>query len=279
MDRKSNLLKMMFGTMSVALLFAAVAMFVSVYLPDSGESVPVGTARLADEAKPFDVPADPLLEGEGGVALDAGRNDEIDFIAEATETNVGGGLDFVNYEPVDDTELVLYRNQDTKSYVEWFYTQVTGSREIALAVLEAASQFNVSPSLAFALAYTESRYKVDAHHTNVNGSVDRGLFQLNSYTFPNLTEEQFYDAATSAYYGMSHLNYCLEASTSQVAGLAMYNAGRNKVNGDRTPQSTLNYISKILEYKEKLDGNFSNEILAFYSDGNGGSSGRYLAKY
>ena len=60
MDRKSNLLKMMFGTMSVALLFAAVAMFVSVYLPDSGESVPVGTARLADEAKPFDVPADPL---------------------------------------------------------------------------------------------------------------------------------------------------------------------------------------------------------------------------
>lgn len=276
---KNNLLKMMAGTIAVAVLFAAVATLVSVYLPDGNESVPVGTPLLASDSKTFDASVDSVLDEENEAGIEADRSEEMDFIAEATETNVGGGLDFVSYEPVDDTELVLYRNQDTRSYVEWFYTQVTGSREIALAVLDAASQFNVSPSLAFALAYTESKYKIDANHKNVNGSIDRGLFQLNSYTFPNLTEEQFYDPATSAYYGMSHLNYCLEVSTSQVAGLAMYNAGRNKVSGDRTPQSTLNYISKILEYKEKLDGNFSNEILAFYSDGNGGSSGRYLAKY
>ena len=49
--------------------------------------------------------------------------------------------------------------------------------------------------------------------------------------------------------------------------------------GDRTPQSTLDYIAKILDYQKKLDNNFSSEILAFYSDGNGLSTGRYLAKY
>ena len=274
------------GTIATTLFFVAMGLFVSVYLPEGSEGVPgkeiqsacessVSVGEVLAAAVEQEETEDAALE----LHLDAVKGEELGFMPDAAETDVGGGMDFVSYEPVDDTELSLYRNQDTRSYVEWFYTQVTGSREIALAVLDAASQFNVSPSLAFALAYTESKYKPDATHTNVNGSIDRGLFQLNSYSFPNLTEDQFFDAATSAYYGMSHLSYCLEVSSTQIAGLAKYNAGRGKVEGDRTPQSTLNYIAKILDYQKKLDSNFSTEILAFYSDGNGWSTGRYLAKY
>ncbi len=278
---KSNLIKMTCGTLAVALLFAAVGIFVTVYLPEE-DALSAGKQSVqtvaSDGAAELEAQNE-LLELAEGLPMDVVKGDELGFIASAAETDVGNSQDFVSYEPVNDTELVFYRNQDTRSYVEWFYTQVTGNREVALAILDAASQFNVSPSLAFALAYTESKYKVDANHTNVNGSIDRGLFQLNSYSFPNLSEEQFYDAATSAYYGMSHLNYCLETANDLVTGLAMYNAGRNKVNGDRTPMSTLSYISKILEYRNKLDSNFSTEILAFYSEGNGGSVGRYLAKY
>ncbi len=283
-NEKSNLMKMVAGTMATTLFFAAMGLFVSVYLPENGESVPVGGNRVASEASASNdellaVEQEELAPDSIGMSVDAVKGEELGLIAGKAETDVSGSMDFASYEPVDDTELSLYRNQDTRGYVEWFYTQVTGSREVALAVLDAASQFNVSPSLAFALAYTESKYKLDATHTNVNGSIDRGLFQLNSYSFPNLTEEQFFDAETSAYYGMSHLSYCLEVSSTQIAGLAKYNAGRGKVEGDRTPQSTLNYISKILDYQKKLDSNFSTEILAFYSDGNGWSTGRHLAKY
>lgn len=284
-NEKSNLLKMATGTIATTVFFAAMGLFISVYLPDSSESVPVGGSFLsgaaaADEAASRDTEELAVQEDGADGQVDAVNGEELAFLGdEAAETDVGTRLDFVSYEAIDDTELVLYRNLDTRSYVEWFYTKVTGNREVALAILDAASQFNVSPSLAFALAYTESKYVTDAVHTNVNGSIDRGLFQLNSYSFPKLTEEEFYDAATSAYYGMSHLNHCLEVSASQIAGLAMYNAGRNKVNGDRTPVSTLNYISKILDYKAKIDSKFSTEILAFYSDGNGGSGDRYLAKF
>lgn len=283
-NEKSNLIKMAVGTIAMTLFFVTMGLFVSVYFPEGKESVPVGESRLAHEVELSckEPVASALDETElvmDEVRLDAVKGEELAFMVGNAETDVGGSMDFASYEPVDDTELSLYRNQETRSCVEWFYTQVTGSREIALAVLDAASQFNVSPSLAFALAYTESKYKPDATHTNVNGSIDRGLFQLNSYSFPNLTENEFFDAATSAYYGMSHLSYCLEVSSSQIAGLAKYNAGRGKVEDNRTPQSTLNYISKILEYQKKLDNNFSTEILAFYSDGNGLSAGRYLAKY
>ncbi len=274
------------GTFAFVIFFTAVCAFVSFRLPEDETSVLVSSLsnknveETAAVASTEELVLPEETEETEEVQLSDLGGDGLDFFGdEAAETDVGGGLDFVSYESLDDTELVFYRNTDTRSYVEWFYTQVTGNREVALAILDAAAQFNVSPSLAFALAYTESKYVTDATHENVNGSIDRGLFQLNSYSFPKLTEDEFFDAATSAYYGMSHLNYCLEASSSQIAGLAMYNAGRNKVNGDRTPQSTLNYISKILEYKEKIDSKFSTEILAFYSDGNGGSSGRYLAKY
>ncbi len=284
-SEKSNLLKMAAGTIATTFFFVAMGLFVSFCLPEDGGDAAGWEVQSACEPS---VSEDDVLAAAGQeepeddaieLHLDAVKGGDLGLVPGAAETNVGGSMDFASYEPVDDTELSLYRNQDTKSYVEWFYTQVTGSREIALAVLDAASQFNVSPSLAFALAYTESKYKPDATHTNVNGSIDRGLFQLNSYSFPNLTEEQFFDAATSAYYGMSHLSYCLEVSSTQIAGLAKYNAGRGKVEGDRTPQSTLNYIAKILDYQKKLDSNFSTEILAFYSDGNGLSTGRYLAKY
>ena len=270
------------GTMAVTLLFALAAMSVCVYLPEGSESVPVVGSRLvSQDSTEVAAVSEDTLEMQEDTVLSSIKEENLDFMADAAETNVGAGLDFASYEPVNDTVLSLYRNQDTRGYVEWFYTHVTGSREVALAILDAASEFNVSPSLAFALAYTESRFKTNANHTNVNGSIDRGLFQLNSYSFPNLSEEEFYDAATSAYYGMSHLNYCLEAagSDSLIAGLAMYNAGRNKVDKIGTSRATLDYISKILDYQKKLDSSFSTEIMAFYSDGNGSSSDRYLAKY
>ena len=164
----------------------------------------------------------------------------------------------------DDEALYLLRQPRTRASVEWFYIGVTGNREVSLAILEAAEENNIPLSLAFSLAYAESRYKPTAKNVNKNGSVDRGLFQLNSGTFPNLTESQFYDPKVSAHKGLEHLRYCLDTAGNEIAAMAMYNAGTNKVHDNRTPKVTLDYISQIESYRSALDQSFETEVLSLY---------------
>ncbi|MFA6937908.1 MAG: lytic transglycosylase, partial [Treponema sp.] len=80
----------------------------------------------------------------------------------------------------------------------------------------------------------------------------------------------------SAKYGLSHLRFCLDSAGNEIAALAMYNAGTNKVRNNSTPQMTLNYISKIENYRSWLEDNFSTEVLAFYEIEN--DNNKLLAK-
>ena len=163
-----------------------------------------------------------------------------------------------------DDGLSLYRQPNSRAAVEWFYLHVTGNRETAMAILEEAEKNDIPLSLAFALAYTESHYNVNAVNKNRNSSIDCGLFQLNNRSFPQLKEEDFFNPAVSAKYGMSHLRFCMNVAGNEVAALAMYNAGTNKVRADSTPQVTLNYVGKIMAYQDKLDRLFADEVLSYY---------------
>ena len=163
-----------------------------------------------------------------------------------------------------DNGLSLYRQPNSRAAVEWFYLHVTGNRATAMAILEEAEKNDIPLSLAFALAYTESHYNVNAVNKNRNSSIDRGLFQLNNRSFPQLKEEDFFNPAISAKYGMSHLRFCMNVAGNEVAALAMYNAGTNKVRADSTPQVTLNYVGKIMAYQDKLDRLFADEVLSYY---------------
>ncbi len=171
------------------------------------------------------------------------------------------GIMVADYGEAADVGLELYRSAHTRTTVEWFYTTVTGNREVALAILQEADKNNIPLSLAFALAYTESRYKVRAVNRNTNASIDRGIFQLNNKSFPALVEADFFDPYISAKYGMSHLRYCLDTAGNEVSALAMYNAGTNRVRNNGTPQMTLNYISNIQSYRRGLDSLFDDEIV------------------
>jgi len=163
-----------------------------------------------------------------------------------------------------DSGLDLYRESTSRLAVEWFYSHITGSKDIAQAILSEADKNDIPLSLAFSLAYTESRYDIKAVHKNSNATTDRGLFQLNSNTFPELTEEDFYDPFVSAKYGMSHLKFCLNTAGNEVSALAMYNAGTNRVRSNKTPQTTLNYVGSILSYQKMLDSLFEQEVAAYY---------------
>lgn len=148
----------------------------------------------------------------------------------------------------------LYRNAETQDWVVNFFAGVCASPEIVRVILAAADSFDISPALAFALAWEESRLDPNAVNThNRNGSVDRGLFQLNSHSFPRLEIQAFYNPEINTRYGISHLRHCLDIGGSEIAALAMYNAGTNRVNSSGTPRSTLDYISRIMENRWKIE--------------------------
>lgn len=159
--------------------------------------------------------------------------------------------------------LALYRSEISKADVLWFYSHITGNETITRIILENANKNNISPPLAFALAWEESRYQPRAVNKNA-ASIDRGLFQLNNKAFPKLTEKDFFNVDSNAHYGLSHLSYCIDLSGNQVAALAMYNAGTTKVRDDKTPKRTLDYVSRILSYKEGLETLFEQQVAARY---------------
>lgn len=162
---------------------------------------------------------------------------------------------------VTDSGLALYRQPLSRSAVEWFYTQITRNKSVTQAILTEADNNDIPLSLAFALAHTESNYNMNATNRNSNATIDRGLFQLNSNSFPALSEADFFDPFVSSKYGMQHLKFCLNTAGNEVSALAMYNAGTNRVRSNKTPQSTLNYIGQIISYQKMLDQLFADQVV------------------
>lgn len=154
-----------------------------------------------------------------------------------------------------------YLDPATKDATLQFFSSLTRSENVARVILDNAQKYSVRPSLAFALALEESDFRVDAMNKN-GDSVDRGLFQLNSKSYPKLEISDFYDPATNARFGISHLKGCLSDAGNEVAALAMYNAGNGRVVRGETPKRTLNYISRILAYENNISSLFAAKILA-----------------
>jgi hypothetical protein len=164
--------------------------------------------------------------------------------------------------PPGNAILDAYRDELTRDGVMEFFSGIIRSDDLAASILTNAEAFDISPSLAFALCWEESRFNPWAvNHYNRDGSIDRGLFQLNDRSFSNLGDGQFFDPQINAYYGLAHLRFCLDTGGSVVAGLAMYNAGTGRVSAGETPKRTLDYISHILESQQKIEELFEARIV------------------
>ncbi len=167
----------------------------------------------------------------------------------------------ISLGPGQDIGLELYRRPESRGRVIDFYSQVAGSREIAELILHYSNRYEVPPSLSFSLVYAESSFRPRAVNRNSN-SIDRGLFQLNNRSFPELTEADFFDPVVNTQHGVAYLRYCLDEGKNPVVALAMYNAGRTRVTERGTPRMTLDYISKILDYQRDLEGRFENGLIS-----------------
>ena len=165
-------------------------------------------------------------------------------------------------ENFQDPVLEYYRNPEYAEWVINFFTGICSNRDVAMAVLYYADKFEVSPALALALSWEESKFNPNAiNRYNRDGSIDRGLFQLNNRSFPNLDVQLFFNVNTNAYYGIAHLRFCLDSGGSEISALAMYNAGTGRIRTSGAPEVTLNYISRILENKSKIESRFHARLI------------------
>ncbi len=64
---------------------------------------------------------------------------------------------------------------------------LTGSA-VADCIEKAAATFGTHPNVLRAIAIVESKVRPHAVNVNLNGSVDRGLFQINSIHLPELAQ-------------------------------------------------------------------------------------------
>ncbi len=160
------------------------------------------------------------------------------------------------YVPADeDPGLFLYRNPTTRLEVVDFYNTITGKEMITQAILKNAETYDIPLALAFALAYGESDFNRWAINKNAS-SVDRGLYQLNSTTFPQLSETECFDPSVNARYALRHFQWCLNEGGNEVVAIAIYNAGRGRVELGGTPRVTLDHINNIIQYKIDVERKF-----------------------
>jgi len=165
-------------------------------------------------------------------------------------------------ENIPDSILGYYRNPEYKGWVVEFFTAICSNAVIARAILDSCDEFDIPPALAFALCWEESRFNPNAiNKKNRNGTVDRGLFQLNNKSFPHLDILSFYDINTNAHYGVGHLRFCMNSSVNEISALAMYNVGTGRVRSTGAPEVTLNYTSRILENRRKVENRFFSRLL------------------
>jgi hypothetical protein len=166
------------------------------------------------------------------------------------------------FEDSPDPVMEYFRDGEYREWVTGFFAALCSSREIAQAILENSEAFDVPPALAFALSWEESRFDPGAiNRRNRDGSIDRGLFQLNNRSFPSLDNIAFFDIKSNARYGISHLRHCLNSSGSEISALAMYNAGTGRVMTQGAPEVTLNYINRILENRRRIESRFLARLI------------------
>jgi len=163
--------------------------------------------------------------------------------------------------PREDHITSFYRDPASREAVLAFFEAVGSPRAVTAAILEAAERSRVPAGLAMALVHEESGFQARAVNRN-SDSVDRGLFQLNSLSFPKLGVDDFFDPETNARNGAAHLAYCLDQGGNEVAALAMYNAGYGRVSKGGTPRRTLDYIHRIITYRANLESLFEAQVVA-----------------
>ena len=79
-----------------------------------------------------------------------------------------------------------------------FFAEIVGDRTNAILILSAALSSDIPIHYFIAIGWQESRFKVKARHRqNKDGSIDYGMFGLNSKVYKQYTKEQLEEPVTN----------------------------------------------------------------------------------
>jgi soluble lytic murein transglycosylase-like protein len=119
-------------------------------------------------------------------------------------------------------------------------------------VLELAPIYNVPPYLVMAIITQESQGNRWAINENDNGTLDRGLMQLNSSWFSG----DWSDPETNIRAGMEYLRFCYDNQPNPLPSwyqaVIAYNCGiRGLINGP--PDTSIEYAINVFNYWNHYD--------------------------
>jgi hypothetical protein len=116
---------------------------------------------------------------------------------------------------------------------------------IVALILSIAAEFSIPPGFMLAIAYAENpTLSITATNVNKDGSVDRGIMQLNSSWYdgdPHDVEDHLRQAAQLIW--SLHAQYQLNWWQVAVA----YNCGIKRVLEGKPPNASIDYANKVFE--------------------------------
>jgi soluble lytic murein transglycosylase-like protein len=99
---------------------------------------------------------------------------------------------------------------------------------------------NVPPTLVMAIIEVESDFIPTAVHYNTNGTIDRGLMQLNSAWY---NDANWDNPSANIYQGVKHLEKLRSQTDCWYKAVIAYNCGIGRINDP--PNQSLDYAVKV----------------------------------
>jgi soluble lytic murein transglycosylase-like protein len=120
----------------------------------------------------------------------------------------------------------------------------------------ASDTYQVPLNILIGLLREESHFNPNTTNINKNGTIDKGIAQLNSdyqsdFEWFDNNQKAFdpYDADTSIMVAASYLRRLYKCFRSWDLAVAAYNCGPGKVSDGLIPQRTKDYVTRIIYQK------------------------------
>lgn len=141
-----------------------------------------------------------------------------------------------------------------------YFNEVVKNPDITFKVIQYSKQYDVPIILTFSLLEPESHFNRFAYNINDDGTIDRGLGQLNSYYFP-MPIKDYWDIDINLKTSIRFLHFCLENNNNDWAlGCIAYNSGMPAIQKNRVKELTFRYLTTILLLKNKHERTLEERI-------------------
>jgi len=173
----------------------------------------------------------------------------------ATVAALVGAVELFSQQLEQKHEVAL-KAEDAKHYHQ-IAVRYGADENLVRKIADLAVKEKIPKDIALALVGLESEWDPDAHHKNENGTIDKGLCQLNSKYVDDFIKSHWksdkpfninnpIDNATIAF---RHLHGLYSYFGNWKEAIMAYNAGSTRVEDGTTPARSIVYANTILNRK------------------------------